>query len=54
MLNNAVSIGSAAVGRLLSEVLAMSLYHPLVPCVTLSALAGVSCAVMVDAVAKRP
>ena len=53
MLNNAVSIGSATAGRLASEVLAMSLDHPLVPCVTLSALAGVSCAMLLDMFGRR-
>ncbi len=53
MLNTLVSIGNIVVGRLLGGVLTLSLDHPFVLCAILSALAGASCAVLLDMVATR-
>ena len=50
MLNDVVSTGNTMVGRMISGLLALSLDHPLVSCVILSALAGASCAVLLDMV----
>ena len=53
MLNTLVSIGNIIVGRLLAGVLTLSFDHPFVLCAILSALAGASCAVLLDMVATR-
>ena len=53
MLNTAVSIGNAAVGRMISGMLAMSLDHPFVLCLIVLGLAGSACAVLLDVISPR-
>ena len=53
MLNNVVSIGNIAVGRMLAGMLTLSLDHPFVLCCVVSGLAGSACAVLLDALGPR-
>ena len=53
MLNNAVSIGNVAVGRMLSGLVALSLDHPIALACVLAASAGAAVAVLLDAGGPR-
>ena len=53
MLNSVVSTGNMVVGQLVAGVLNLSLDHPFVLCATIAAMAGASCAVLLDTIAPR-
>ena len=53
MMNTIVSSGNIIAGRMVAGVLAMSLDHPFALCAIMAALAGASCAVLLDVVGSR-